>query len=138
MLKLKFLVKLLIIAVLFIPVFSCKKPPGPGGKATIKGRVYAADWDNQVRYVISRGYSVDTRVYIIYGKGNTISDDVRTGPDGSFEFKYLNKGHYKVYVNSIDTTLRYKGNDTYIPVIKEFDITGTSQTKNLEDFYINK
>jgi hypothetical protein len=100
--------------------------------------VYARDWDNTQRYVISSGYAVDERVYIIYGNGSVVSDDVRTGPDGSYEFRFLNKGHYQVYVNSIDTTINFKGNDTYHSVIQSVDISGTSESKTLPDFKINQ
>lgn len=116
----------------------CKKPAGPGGKATIKGKVYAYDFDNTQRFLISKGYSADEKVYIMYGNENTIGNDVRTSADGSFEFKYLNKGHYKIFVNSLDTSIKLKGNDTYYPAIKEFDITDAKQIINLEDIIINK
>ena len=136
--KFNLLLKLLMIAVLILPLSSCKKPEGPGGKATIKGRVYATDYENTNNYVIGEGYSVDERVYIIYGKDNVVGNDVRTGPDGSFEFRYLNKGHYRVYANSLDVSKKYKGNDSYTPVIIEVDITGTAQTKDIGDIKINK
>ena len=138
MFKSNFLLKLILVSVLIIPLNSCKKPPGPGGRATVTGKVLAADWDNSQRAVMSRGPAVDERVYIIYGNGNIIGNDVRTGPDGTFEFRYLNKGHYKVFVNSLDSTLLYKGNDTKHSVIQEFDITGASETKTLSAFYINR
>jgi hypothetical protein len=139
MLTFKSHLKLICLSVLILTLSFCKKPAGPGGRATVKGKVWARDFDNQTRSVLSNGYAVDERVYIIYGTGNVIGNDVRTGPDGSFEFRYLNKGHYKVYVNSLDTSVAvqgYKGNDTYHSVIKEFDITGASETKTLEDFKI--
>lgn len=136
MLNFKLILRSSLLICMTAILFSCEKPPGPGGKATVKGKVYATDWDNTQRYVISRGYAVDERVYIIYGSGNVVGNDVRTGPDGSFEFRYLNKGHYKVYVNSLDTTINFKGNDTYTSVIQEFDINGADETKTLPDFKI--
>lgn len=139
MFKFNFILKLVLIAVLILPLGSCKKPEGPGGKATVKGRVHVSDWDNTTKTVISRGYYPDQRVYIIYGKTNTVGNDVRTGPDGSYEFRYLTPGHYKVYANSLDSTIKfYKGNDTYHSVIKEFDITSPKQTVTLETIYINQ
>jgi hypothetical protein len=138
MLKIKLLLKLVLVTVLIMPFGSCKKPAGPGGKASIKGKVYATDWDNQQRFVISRGYAVDERVYIMYGDHDFIDDDVRTSPDGTFEFRYLNKGKYKVFVNSIDTTTHLKGVDTYSSIIANVEITGTSETKTVPDFYINR
>lgn len=127
----------LAILSLFV-LASCKKEAGPGGRATVKGKVYAYDWDNTQLFLVSKGYSSDERVAIIYGDNMAVGNDVRTSIDGSFEFKYLNKGHYKVFVNSLDTTYKIKGNDTYIPVVREFDITDAKQTVTLEEFVINK
>jgi hypothetical protein len=116
---------------------SCDKPAGPGGKASVKGKVYAYDYDNTQRYMLSKGYAPGEKVYITYGN-TSVGKDIKTDADGSFEFLYLNKGHYKVFVNSLDTSIKVKGNKTEIAVIKEFDITGTKQTIQLEDFIINK
>ncbi len=126
------------IFVLLFVFTSCKKEAGEDGKATIKGKVYAYDWDNTQLYLISEGYSSGEKVYVLYGDNTTIGDDVRTSIDGSFEFTYLNKGHYKVFVNSLDTTYKLKGNDTQIPVIREFEITDKKQTITLDDIIINK
>lgn len=129
----------IIVAALALAVLcSCQKPPGPGGRATITGKVYAYDFDNMQNYLISKGYASGEKVYIIYGGGTTIGNSVSTSIDGSFQFRFLNKGHYKVFVNSLDTSYKVKGNATRVPVIKEFDITGTKETVQLEDFVINK
>lgn len=128
----------LICAIALALGAGCKKEAGEGGRASVKGKVYAYDWDNTQLYKISEGYSSGERVYILYGDKTTVGDDVHTSLDGSFEFKYLNKGHYKVFVNSLDTAYKLKGNDTYIPIVHEFDITETKQTIDLEDIVINK
>lgn len=138
MLTFRWLNKTMIIFLFCSAFMACTKPAGPGGKATIKGKVFATDWDNTQRYVVSRGYAVNERVFIIYGNGTVIGNDVRTGPDGSYEFRYLNKGHYRVYVNSIDTTIFFKGNDTYHAMIQEVDLTGTDESKTLPDFKMNR
>lgn len=131
--------KLVMLTILTFYISSCKKPEGPGGRATVKGKVYANDWENTQRVVISRGYASGERVYIMYGKETTVGNDVRTGPDGTFEFKYLNKGKYRVFVNSLDTTIiGYKGNDTEKPVIMEFEIKETKEAITLKDIVINK
>jgi hypothetical protein len=127
-----------LTVVMIVIGISCKKAPGPGGRATVKGKVYAYDYDNTVKYLVSKGYSSGEKVYISYGTHTFIDNNVTTGIDGAFEFRYLCKGHYKVFVNSLDTTYKIKGNDTEYPVIKEFDITSTNQTVNLEDIVINK
>lgn len=117
---------------------ACKKPAGPGGQATVKGKVYAYDYDNTVNYLISKGYSSGEKVYIVYGNGTTIGNNVTSSIDGTFEFKYLTKGKYKVFVNSLDTSYKVKGNDTEHPVIVEFEIKETKQKITLEDIVINK
>jgi hypothetical protein len=128
----------IMMVALVIFISACKKPAGPGGKATIRGKVYAYDYDNTQNYLISKGYSAGTKVYIVYGDDKVIGGNVTTSTDGSFEFKYLNKGKYKVFVNSIDTSYKVKGNDTEIPVIKEVSISDVRKTVTLEDFVINK
>lgn len=127
---------LLIFTITFL--VACKKSAGPGGKATVKGKVYAYDYDNTVKYLVSKGYSTGEKVYIIYGDNKAIDNNIVTSIDGVFEFKYLAKGHYKVFVNSLDTAFKIKGNDTEYPVIREFDITSSKQTVVLEDIVINK
>ena len=46
----------------------------------------------------------DEDVYIIYGDDVSYGNKTKSGPDGTFEFKYLRPGDYKVYVASKDTT----------------------------------
>ena len=128
----------LIMAVLLLAaVAGCEKPEGKGGKATVRGKVFASDFDNTQRYPISRGYVSGERVYIVYGNTNVVGDDTRTSYDGSYEFKFLTEGHYKVYVNSLDTTEYFKGRDMTNPVMLDFDITNPKQVITLEDIKIN-
>lgn len=136
--KTKTLFSMLTTAAALALLSACEKPPGPGGRATIKGRIYAYDWDNQQYRMISEGFSSDDRVYISYGNSTMVGNDTRTGTDGSFQFRFLNKGHYRIFVNSIDTALKYKGNDTYIPIVKEVDVTKANQEIDLGTIKINK
>jgi hypothetical protein len=130
-------IRVILMAILGLALISCEKPAGPGGTATIKGRIFAIDFDNTQRYEIGRDYAAGERVYIIYGDDNIVGDDVRTSTDGTFEFRYLTKGHYRIFVNSLDTSGKLKGNDSYKAVIREVDITAKNQTVNLEDIVIN-
>lgn len=130
--------KLVTVALITFIIAACSKPAGPGGRATIKGKVYGYDFENTQRYVIAKGYVAAESVYIVYGNNTVVGNNVKTSTDGSFEFLYLNKGHYKIFVNSLDTSIKQKGNNTKIPVIKEFDITGVNQTIKLDDLIINK
>lgn len=130
-------IHILLLLLLIVCIGSCKKPEGPGGQATVKGKVYATDFDNTYTYVVSKGYFPGIKVYIIYGSGTSIGNSVATSSDGSFEFKYLNKGHYKVYANSVDTAYKIKGNDSEKAVIKEFEIKDAKKTVTLDDIVIN-
>ena len=127
----------ILSAIICISV-SCKKNAGPGGQASVTGKVYAYDFDNTYNYLISQGYSVGTKVYIIYGNNTDIGNNLVTSYDGSFEFKYLNKGHYKVFAASVDTSYKVKGNNSANPVIMEFDIKNAKEKITLADIVINK
>lgn len=116
---------------------ACKKDPGPGGKAKIQGRVYAHDWDNSVSNEVGKGYAPGERVYIMYGTDNIPGDDILTSADGSFSFEFLNIGSYKIYANSLDTSVKAKGNDTYQAIIKEIEITEKSQVVDVGNILIN-
>jgi hypothetical protein len=132
-------IKLVAVTIMMICFTSCEKPEGPGGKATITGKVYARDYDNQQYYVYGKGYAAGERVYICYGKDSkVIGNDTRTGLDGTFEFRHLNKGSYTIFVNSVDTAQKNKGNDRMIPVVRYVKITGTSQVVTLDDIIINQ
>lgn len=77
---------------------SCKKVEGPGGRATIKGTINAQVF-NLVGDLINEYPKAKEDVFLIYGTTNTFyDDDVKTSYDGSFEFPYLQKGEYKVFV----------------------------------------
>ncbi|MBC7695367.1 MAG: hypothetical protein H7141_07985 [Burkholderiales bacterium] len=132
------IIQILLLFVLTFYLSACKKKVGPGGQATVIGKVYANDYDNTYNYLISKGYSSGTKVYIVYGDEKNIGNTMTTSIDGTFEFKYLTKGHYKVYALSVDTAYRIKGNDTENPVIKEFDIKEKKQKLVLDDIIINK
>ena len=86
---------LLALAALFI-LSSCKKEPGEGGLATIKGKLYAYEYNNYGE-VIDSGYVAGERVYISYGNDDNADDDVRTSYDGSFQFEWLQKGEYALW-----------------------------------------
>lgn len=93
---------LIIISVVFAN--SCKKAPGEGGFASISGRVYVKNYDPTFTIVQSEYYLPGENVYIIYGEGTEVGNSVKTSYDGSFVFNYLQKGKYKIFVVSEDTT----------------------------------
>lgn len=95
---------LLIISCLLIFSYSCKKEEGVGGNSTIKGKVFVKDYNGTV-FSGNSFYGADFDVYIVYGGENSFYDDkVTTSYDGSFEFRYLRKGNYKIFVYSKDVT----------------------------------
>ena len=88
-----------IISTLILSGFSsCTKIEGPGGAATITGKI------RKEKVIAGQSYyydAVDEDVYLIYGSENTFyDDDIKTSFDGSFEFSYLEKGAYQFFVYS--------------------------------------
>jgi hypothetical protein len=120
----------LLMIFLVIGGISCKKNEGKGGKFSIKGKVYAKYYNKTFTTKRYEGYAADRDVYIMYGDEDINGDDTKTSYDGSFEFKYLNKGKYKIYVYSTDPATQLK-----TTVIKEIELTGDV---DLGDLVINK
>jgi|TARA_R110000737_G_scaffold127298_2_gene159893 hypothetical protein len=78
---------------------SCKKVEGEGGSSTITGKVTALDYNASGVYQNNTYDAADHDVFIIYGDGNTAyNDKVSTSYDGTFEFRYLEKGNYTIFV----------------------------------------
>ena len=92
-----------MLALPLLALLGCSKDPGEGGKAEIRGRVIEQRYNNNgvaqgVPYPIA-----EQNVYIIYGdasEGAFPDDNVDSGPDGSFRFKWLRKGSYTIYTIS--------------------------------------
>jgi len=90
---------ILLFSTLF---FSCKKEAGVGGTGTIKGKILVNDYNGNV-FSGNTFDGADYDVFIIYGGENSFYDDkISTSYDGSFEFRYLRKGDYKIFVYSQD------------------------------------
>ena len=134
-------ISFLVTSFLFLCfAFGCKKGPGEGGTSSIKGYVEVTKLNSFLTdtLVIYGGYDED--VYIIYGDDVSFGDRTRTSYDGRFEFKYLRKGNYKIYVYSQDT-LPPGVLDT-VPgkyaVIKSVDITDSDQEVDAGTFKVIK
>ena len=84
----------LILAALFS---ACSKQEGPGGEASIRGRIMVLDYNGNCSELLEEYPGIDEEVYIIYGDDPSYSERIRTGPDGIFWFPYLRKGDYTVY-----------------------------------------
>jgi hypothetical protein len=129
--KLLLIIMPLIFAVM---ISSCSKEPGVGGNASIHGKVYAKYYNKTFLVLYGEGYAADKEVYIIYGEDLTYGDKVNTSYDGSYEFKYLRKGKYKVVTYSKDSTLTIPSG-TYA-VIEEGEITDNKENLELPDLKI--
>ncbi len=90
----------IILSLFFICLFvACTKGPGSGGRASIKGKVYARNYNNSY-LVIDSGLIGGIKVFIKYGDEVGVGDNVETDNTGTFVFPYLRKGDYTLYVYS--------------------------------------
>ena len=117
-----------IILLIGFFLYGCEKTEGPGGTSTIKGKIIVHDFDAafQSAVPISIFPAIDHDIFILYGLDHTTyDDDYKTSYDGSYEFKYLQKGHYRLFAYSKDSTGAKigfpKGDD--IPVFIDVEIT---------------
>jgi hypothetical protein len=122
-----FLKKNLFLIFLTLSFFACKKQPGLGGLATIKGKIFATDVtaSGSVR---DSGFLGNQTVFIS-AAGDTYSfDNVKTSYDGSFEFKFLQKGDYDIWTFSNCDTCTWKQKKVLIPNI---NISGRTETVDM-------
>lgn len=97
--------KIILLFCLVLFITSCKKEAGEGGNSSIKGRIWVKDYNATFTTLNAEYAGADEDVYIIYGNNTSYGDKIKASPDGSFEFKYLRKGDYTIYVYSKDKTL---------------------------------
>ncbi|MEN9973107.1 MAG: hypothetical protein RIS20_1454 [Bacteroidota bacterium] len=119
---------LLFLSILVLSISnSCKKVEGTGGGATITGFINEQKY-NALGNIIAEYPAADKNVYLIYGTSDQFYDDnVKTSYDGSFVFKYLQKGTYTVFVYEDDANQPSGKN-----VVKQtFEITEKGQVKDL-------
>jgi hypothetical protein len=129
--KKQFLFFLKMACVLLFTV-SCKKGPGIGGEASIKGKVTGMLYDKNFAVKLNSGNVGNWIVNIIYGDDVAIDANQRTSYDGSFEFQYLREGHYTVFTYSRS----HKTNSVDSAIILGVDITGKKQVLDLPDIQI--
>lgn len=80
---------------------SCNKGEGEGGTATIQGKVMLVLHDNDnYNLSVDTVAAAQTDVFIVYGDDVLYGDDMETGPDGTYCFKYLKKGDYTIFAYS--------------------------------------
>ena len=126
-------IKLIIPIFILLMVFSsCRKVEGPGGSVTIKGVVIER---NHVGTSIFEYPAADQDVYIIYGSENSFyDDDVSTSYDGSFEFRYLQKGDYQIFAYQDNPSVA-SGTDE---VLVQVNASENNQIIILDTIYIDK
>jgi hypothetical protein len=124
---------LLITGATLFFLTSCKKEPGPGGKSTIYGKVLVKDYNSTCTELRETYYGPDIWVYLIYGDDRDYGDRIKTSYDGTWEFKYLRPGNYRVYAFSKDSTLQTNAS---VPVIREVSIPNKKQDIEVPDIVI--
>ncbi len=122
--------------------WTCKKDPGQGGNSFIRGKVYAKYYNKTFTAVLDSGYAPNVGVYIIYGNDVTYGDNQNTNYDGTYEFRYLRTGDYKIYAYSKDSTGAYNGKVNLlappIAVIANVTIKSANQTVNVANLQVVK
>lgn len=142
--KFKRIIPVLILGTsMLLALGSCKKEAGEGGTSTITGKVIVYDFDPGFISVGDTFPAKDEDVYIIYGADHaTYDNDYKTSYDGTYEFKYLQKGQYKLFAYSKDSTGASNGTVNgaapKIPVFVNVEITDKNQTVVAPDIIILK
>lgn len=95
---------MLILSIFSVVFFSCEKPEGIGGAASIEGQIMVNVYDNNFRVLQTSVPAIDEDVYIIYGNDKLDFEDTRTNHEGKFKFNFLTKGDYSIYVLSNHST----------------------------------
>jgi hypothetical protein len=122
---------ILSVFLLTILIYSCRKVEGPGGSVTIKGIVIER---NHVGNAVFEYPAADQDVYLIYGNENSFyDDDIKTSFDGSFEFRYLQKGDYQLFVYEEDNAEPSGTSEILIPI----NASESNQIITLDTIYIN-
>lgn len=123
----------LILPLLLLGGSACEKFEGEGGSCTLVGKVYIQNY-NGAGQLVDEYYAPDERVFIIYGEDSIYSDEMRTNYDGSFRFKYLYKGDYRVYAYSeCDTCAAPE-----VPVMVNATFTKNQETITTADIVIRR
>lgn len=127
--------KILILALAAAPFFTaCKKEPGQGGRATIKGKIFTVDYDDTFTIIKDTFATQGENVYILYGDDNTVGDNARTSFDGTFQFEFMRTGKYRIFAVSKDTAA--KTSNRTIEVMKTIEIKEKKEVYTIEDMYI--
>ena len=130
------ILSIITASILVLTITSCKKVEGPGGQASITGKIHALVHDGAGNLI--NEYDIEKYdVYLIYGNeaGETyFDDDIETSYDGSFKFEYLETGNYQLFVYSKCVTCA-SGKEV---LLQELEITDKKGTVDLGTINIEK
>ncbi len=115
---------------------SCEREEGPGGSATIVGKVWVVDYNSNFTKINEEYFGQDERVFICYGNDTIYSDKFDTDYNGNYRFDYLTKGDYTIYAMSKDK--ENPGSSVEIPVKVKVSIDKNGETVQAEMIVINK
>jgi len=132
-LKRSAIVSLFLLLLIPLLMISCKKEPGSGGKSTIYGKVFVKEYNSTFTILRETYYGPEIWVYLIYGDDRDYGDRIQTSYDGTWEFKYLRPGSYKVYAYSKDSTLQ---TNAPVAVIREVVVPDKKQDIEVPDLII--
>jgi hypothetical protein len=126
----------LIFIALATLITSCKKEPGIGGDAEIRGQVwfYEPNGNGEGAGINAYYPAEDTYVYIVYGDNTGFDKRVKTDYNGNYRFPYLYPGDYTLYVYSLDTSA--DSFDSQRPIIKKVTIQKRKEIIELDRFDI--
>lgn len=107
------------------------------GNAVIKGRVRQINYRSNSRwplmFVEDTVTVLEKEVYITYNNQLYYEDRIRTTFDGTFEFRGLIKGSYKIHVISEDI----KGSSQDVAIFKDTTIINAADTIDVGDIFIH-
>jgi hypothetical protein len=134
----KTLLTLFLFSTLFL--VSCKKEAGEGGTSSITGRIMERNYAGSFPAPFYTEYGAQAEdVYIIYGTNDTIvGDRVKTSYNGEYEFKYLQKGSYTIFVYSDDTNFVAPSPSGKVVVKQVVEINDKKSEVNAPDLLIMK
>jgi hypothetical protein len=117
----------------------CRKDPGQGGSATIRGIVYAQNIHSKDTPVGADDFDASEKIYICYGDKQDYDDSYTTSSDGSFIFKYLRKGTYRIFAYSIDPQKQsYDGKNPASTLSKVVELGSNNDVVSVKDFILYK
>lgn len=125
-----------VVGLLFLALTmsGCTKVEGPGGAATIQGKIHIKVYDG-AENLINEYDAHKFDVYIIYGNDQEetyFDDDIETSYDGTFKFRFLEPGNYRIFFyedcNNAQQATCYSGK---VVTVHEVTITDKKQVVDL-------